>query len=467
MQLKRVFIVGAISIVLCALLSACPRPWADCAWSGTVKAWLDENENGSRDPTEGPAAEIQFWVDDIHNKYTRVSGAVSDTAGEARIMVWMPGCPRVALEVYPQVSSQYRVTTPERLPVDQKQDASVFQFGVKYLPAGIPTPRPTGQLSCVSYNGPSGNRGMLAVAPDGSLWAKAFIGTVHVVPAGSSAAIQGQKPAYYTTSDGLVGDQVTDIAVGAEGVVWFTTYDGVSRLKDGVWTSYRAKDVLPDDVAIAVTVTSDGGVWVITDEGISRLDPVTGQWTTSRKQTNFGRFRYTTMTSGPDGTAWLKTDDSIYQLAWRPGVGNEGIEARQVYATGAAGKLTRIEDMSLAPDGSFWLLGPLANETVIAHFDPASGSSTLFSFENTGGALYSSGLLSIAAGPDGSVWLGTYSRGLLNFRPGVAAGDPGRWTSYPPPSDSYIGELAIEPGGALWVLEDERAQRCVVQGEGQ
>lgn len=467
MQLKRAVIVGVISLVVCPLLAACPRPFADCAWSGTARAWLDENANGSRDPDEQPAAGIQFWVDDVRNGLVRMSGAVSDAAGEAKIRVWMPGCPRVALEIYPQVPSQYRVTTPARVPVDQNQDAPVFQFGIKYLPAGTPTPRPTGQLSCVSYRGPSGNRGMLAVAPDGTLWAKAFQGAVHVVPEGSSAALQGLKQALYTTADGLAGDEVTDIAVGTEGAVWFTTLDGVSRLKDGVWTSYRAKDVLPDDVAIAVTVTPDGGVWVITDEGISRLDPLTGQWTTSRERTDFGRFAYTTMTTGPDGTVWLKTDEGIYQLGWRPGAGDKGIEARQVYATGAAGKLARIVDMSLAPDGSMWLLGPLANEMVVEHFDPVSGSSTRFSFENTGGALYSSGLLSIAAGPDGSVWLGTYSRGLLNFRPGLAADDPGKWTGYPAPSDSYIGKLAAEPGGALWVLEDQAAQRCVVQEAGQ
>lgn len=77
-------------------------------------------------------AGVEFFIDDVRNHFARVgSTAVSDTNGEARLSVSLPGCPQVEFEVSAPAPAGYRATTPER--VRQRGDEP-FLFGFAQKP---------------------------------------------------------------------------------------------------------------------------------------------------------------------------------------------------------------------------------------------------------------------------------------------------------------------------------------------
>jgi len=85
---------------------------------------------------------------------------------------------------------------------------------------------------------------------------------------------------HYTESDGLVSNNITDIAI-TDDSVWVTTFDnGVSRyLKDlSQWQNFTKKDGLSHNSVFSIAV--DGKfLWFGTEMGLSRYDTVTDTWT--------------------------------------------------------------------------------------------------------------------------------------------------------------------------------------------
>ncbi len=98
----------------------------------------------------------------------------------------------------------------------------------------------------------------VAVAPNGEVWVSTFeYGeenfTTPVSHGTGVAHFDGQTWTTYTTDDGLAGNRVDAIAVTPDGVVWFGTDGGATRLdgetlraepQDEAWTAYTAEDGL-------------------------------------------------------------------------------------------------------------------------------------------------------------------------------------------------------------------------------
>jgi hypothetical protein len=102
---------------------------ADCFFAGTVKAWVDNNEDGMWDPDEPPLSGVQFFIDDVRNHNTNVGdGAISNETGETLVYVWLPGCPKVRFEIYAEPPAGYRPTTQPRIPA-RENDKGPFLFG--------------------------------------------------------------------------------------------------------------------------------------------------------------------------------------------------------------------------------------------------------------------------------------------------------------------------------------------------
>ena len=115
--------------------------YADCIWTGKAVAWIDENRNGIVDKGEKPLPNVQFFVDDTHNKYTVIADndAVTELNGKVLLFVWLPGCPKVRMEIYPKIPQGFELTTSPRLK-GGKNDKT-YEFGFAYLP-GVPTATP-------------------------------------------------------------------------------------------------------------------------------------------------------------------------------------------------------------------------------------------------------------------------------------------------------------------------------------
>jgi len=74
----------------------------------------------------------------------------------------------------------------------------------------------------------------------------------------------------FTERDGLAQNQVFAVHRARDGAVWAGTLSrGVSRLKDGAFTSYTTTDGLASNTVAAVLEAADGAVWFATPNGAS------------------------------------------------------------------------------------------------------------------------------------------------------------------------------------------------------
>jgi signal transduction histidine kinase/DNA-binding response OmpR family regulator/ligand-binding sensor domain-containing protein/HPt (histidine-containing phosphotransfer) domain-containing protein len=124
-----------------------------------------------------------------------------------------------------------------------------------------------------------------------------------------------------------VSNFVRSILVASDESIWFGRQEGgVSRFKNGDWTSFDEKSVLPDKRvnALLETRTADGTqvIWVGTDRGLARLDG--DQWTSFDARNGLPDDRVTSLfeTKERDGTSivWVGTDKGLARFhrgEWR------------------------------------------------------------------------------------------------------------------------------------------------------
>lgn len=98
----------------------------------------------------------------------------------------------------------------------------------------------------------------------GRIWAGTFGGVV--------CLDQGRKRVY-TRADGLAGDVVFAIHQDRAGDMWFGTYgQGVSRLRNGVFTTFSTKHGLSDDNIRLIHEDRQGRLWIGTQSGLNVIE---------------------------------------------------------------------------------------------------------------------------------------------------------------------------------------------------
>ncbi len=99
---------------------------------------------------------------------------------------------------------------------------------------------------------------------EGTLW----IGTGE----NGVARYDGETFRTYSTQDGLVHNDVRYIMQGQDGALWFGTREGVSCLRNGVFSNYTVEDGLSPGMVRVLHQDADGIIWVGTyGGGLSRL----------------------------------------------------------------------------------------------------------------------------------------------------------------------------------------------------
>ena len=308
---------GAIAL-LCLLVAACALAACsvDCAWNATGEAWLDTNGNGVWDPDERPLGNVQFHVDDTHNNYIDAAEpSITDHNGQTGLYVWMPGCPKVDLEVYAEAPAIYQPTTEKRVEVDLQQERAIVQFGFELRP-GVPTPSPIGfvPITCWSFdlwdNQSTAGSGLildLAVAPDGRIWVGKPGAVLELNPANGNVVSYDQR-------DGIPHSSIRAIAVSQEGTVWIGTSREVAHLEGTRWVAHPASSdggrAQIDDIAVA----PDGTVWFVGPGGATVYDPESDTW---QYQVISGDDldsdgEAVGVEAGPDDSLWFATRHSLY-----------------------------------------------------------------------------------------------------------------------------------------------------------
>ncbi|MBI2502733.1 MAG: SpoIIE family protein phosphatase [Candidatus Latescibacteria bacterium] len=107
---------------------------------------------------------------------------------------------------------------------------------------------------------------VIALCPDGhgGLWVGGAQGVSH---------FDGARFHTLSVVDGLRSNEVSSIAVGPGGRLWFGSWrEGVSRLSGQVLTTFTAEDGLAGNMVWAVLEDRQGHLWISADGGVSRYD---------------------------------------------------------------------------------------------------------------------------------------------------------------------------------------------------
>jgi signal transduction histidine kinase/CheY-like chemotaxis protein/ligand-binding sensor domain-containing protein/HPt (histidine-containing phosphotransfer) domain-containing protein len=229
-----------------------------------------------------------------------------------------------------------------------------------------------------------------------------------------AAFYNGREWAVVNLPNRTASNFVRSILVARDGAIWFGRQEGgVSRLKDGGWTTFDEKGALPDKRVNALLETGAGAsvIWAGTDRGLARLEG--GRWTRFDKDDGLPEDRVTSLAETKDGgesVVWVGTDGGLARLArgeWktfkRPG-GPRQERVTSLLATTDEGGRTLLwvgtaEGLArLSPDEDRW-----------AMFDARAGFPT-----------NSVACLAETVEPDGSrvLWTGTDGGGLARHQAG-------------------------------------------------
>ena len=299
-----------------------------------------------------------------------------------------------------------------------------------------------GAWNTYTTDGPADNAiPKVAVAPDGVVWVGT--GTMGRFASGRGVSRFDGTWTSYTTKDGLAHDIVNTIAVGPDGVVWAGAGDpseagfGVSRFDGQTWTTYTQEDGLVSDGVTSIAVAPDGTVWIGTYEGLSHFDGK-ATWTTYLEGKTIGSAAVM-----PDGTLWfgasywVGSDQRYSVYRFDPASSSTDTEAWNTYRVE-----NPVTSVALGPDGALWL-GSYGGGVLRFEEQAVSGETgTVFTVDD---GLVSNYVFSIAIAPDGAVWIGTYD--------GVSRFHGGNWVTYTKDdglADDHVQSIAVSPDGALW-----------------
>ncbi len=250
------------------------------------------------------------------------------------------------------------------------------------VPAQPPLHHPADPAAWRTYA--SGDE-VLALQSDPSdarrLWAGTEGGGVVVWDAAAATFEHHTAP----TQPGLPSNRVYDVAFDpADGTPWLATAGGVVRASGAAWRAWSSADGLPSDVVRTVAVDRRGVVWAGADAGIAFLAPGADHWQVAARDT-FTRFSRAAK-KGPGATG---AADSV--------VDGRG---RTWFAHGR----DRVDE----------------DRAALSWFDPADGAWRHVTSVGPGGnpanGPQTEQITALAIDPrDGSVWAGTWLRGLYRF----------------------------------------------------
>ncbi len=132
---------------------------------------------------------------------------------------------------------------------------------------------------------------------------------------------EGDKvAAHYTTKDGLPSDDVKVIheSVGEseQSVMWFGTYGGLARFRDGQFISYTTAEGLAGNRVRSLYEDADGALWIGTyDDGLSRLR--NGRFFNYRTEQGLYNNGVFQILEDRRGNFWISCNKSIYRVSRR------------------------------------------------------------------------------------------------------------------------------------------------------
>jgi len=231
--------------------------------------------------------------------------------------------------------------------------------------------------------------GCLEEDNDGALW----IGTY----GGGLTRLKDGQFTTFTTKEGLPDDSIRKIDKDRAGNIWFATPRGVGRFSKGVFTAFTTHDGLPNNFVTAICASSPQGIFAAAGGRLNHFEE--GKFVTESEVIEDGDGRLDSMTSGSDGALWMTFESSKIKC-WKDG--KLTTYTRDDHKSNRPGAV--YEDQQ----GTLWMG---ARDGLLRFSDGA------FETLATPEARAKLGLvLSMVADSEGDLWLGTEANGLVRLR---------------------------------------------------
>ena len=139
---------------------------------------------------------------------------------------------------------------------------------------------------------------------DGAVWA----GTL----SGGISRLKDGKFTTYTTTDGLASNTVSSVLEGHDGTIWFGTPNGLSAFSNGKWRTYSLQDGLPSDNVNCLFEDSAGALWIGTSAGLAYFQM--GRMHTLQEVPESLREQIVGMAEDKSGRFWIATSNHVLRV---------------------------------------------------------------------------------------------------------------------------------------------------------
>ena len=391
------------------------------------------------------------------------ASALSDEKGQYQFINLRPGdyrlrCLTPARERYyrPMISSESRTSAdedatgePSRSPVLHLEE----EKPIRGLDFRFPAFKRGFWKRYDAFDGLPSNktRGLVASA-SGELWLQTDAGLGRFDGTG------------WTTVSGTEGKQITALVVARDASIWYGTYTGLFRKREGSTEQFTTTNGLPDASITCLAASKDGGIWIGTEYGLSRYDG--HRFNTVSVNEGLVQNHINTICEAVDGVVWIGTGSGLSRYdgkAFKSFTTAEGLPGNEITAidctrpdavvVATAGgiarfKNDRFEAMITAPaypvpvvrtietdkDGRLWL-GTEKGASIV------QGNSMIFLTPDDG--LGGRNVASIVSSGDGFMWFAT-ENGLARLDTGFSS-----YTTRDGLADNRVFDLRNTPSG-LW-----------------
>jgi len=300
---------------------------------------------------------------------------------------------------------------------------------------------------------------------DGAEFVLAFKGGIAVANGGTAeVSRRGTGTATLTEGKELPGSRIQTMFQDHEGSFWFGTNAGLARWSDGKVQLLPVTDALASASVLALMEDREGNLWVGTETG--GLHILRDQrFHTLGAREGLSSDATTTVVEDGAGTLWVGTSggglnairpESNATVETHPSHKDKGGAPRgRTYSTGTESKIRRytvrdgllsdvILSLAAAPNGDLWVGTPdglsRIHGNAVASFTSADGLPDDF-------------IRSLLADADGSVWIGT-RRGLTHWTnpgSGITGARMETFTKANGLGSDLVGSLARDAKDDLWV----------------
>ena len=140
---------------------------------------------------------------------------------------------------------------------------------------------------------------------DGSVWAGTLNGGVSKFKDGHFTT--------YTTTNGLASNTVSSILETRDGAMWFATPSGLSSFSNGQWRTYTAVEGLPSPEVNCLFEDSSGTLWSGTSAGLALF--VSNRFQVPHESPDVLREQIVGMAEDKSGRFWIATSHHVLRIS--------------------------------------------------------------------------------------------------------------------------------------------------------